>query len=702
MPYREKFPPPANTNKQTSDHPTSEQIELWRTWGQRNICVRCAEVDDDHEVIGIDVDQYLKGEKQKNGFSQLQRLETAYGSLPDTWIATARTDGMSGIRFFRVPRGLRFHGQADDDIEVIRKGHRYAMVWPSIHPDGGMYWWFPPGVEPTEENRQAWNGEIPDPRAFPLLPDAWIDYLTNHRTLAGDGKPIDEDSSVDAIYQWADDTFHGDDLTDPCPTMRNKLDKHLAKLKHTATFHVLLTKAHWNLFLLAYEGHRGWNEAVREYERAFVDACFARGDRTLNTLHSEVFRSRIEALRKIKGESDRQVKIGAAPVSRDCAVVGCGAGQNLITDENFESFVVQRIWQQRVFDEAKRRLRAENHVPLSRPTTNLTDFLAQPANPTPMRIDDLMPDGGRVVFSAPYKAGKTTAVGNLIRSIVDGDPFLGTFTVNKPASRLVLIDNELSRDMVRDWLLKQGIKNTDAVADVICLRGEVGSFDILNDDRRGEWAKHLRDIGCDYLIFDCLRPVLDALGLDENHDAGKFLTAFDALLSEAGMNGDATIVHHMGHTAQRSRGDSRIQDWPDAIWKLVRENPDDEFSPRYFSATGRDVEVPQGLLTYNPANRHLTFHREVNRTDARKHRKADAAALAITQILTADKNNGGTGVSQNQLINEVMSATGIGKPAAKTALDLGVSEGALIVYSGLNRSKIYSIVTEMPNFNVER
>jgi hypothetical protein len=219
--------------------------------------------------------------------------------------------------------------------------------------------------------------------------------------------------------------------------------------------------------------------------------------------------------------------------------------------------------------EAQRRYNEQSAVPLARTSRSLTKFLAEPPNPTPMRIDSVMPDGGRVVFSAPYKAGKTTVVGNLIRSLVDGDPFLDTFTVNKCAERLVLIDNELSEDMVREWLLKQGIVNTDAVVDVICLRGHVSDFDLLNDKRRSEWAALLRDVGCDYLIFDCLRPVLDALGLDENHDAGKFLTAFDALLSEASTSGDATVVHHMGHSNERSRGDSRIQDWPDAIWKLA-------------------------------------------------------------------------------------------------------------------------------------
>lgn len=365
---------------------------------------------------------------------------------------------------------------------------------------------------------------------------------------------------------------------------------------------------------------------------------------------------------------------------------------------DFEHAVEYEVRKIEVREEAKRRISAKGHVPFARTPLDLANFLDQPPNPTPMRIDSLMPDGGRVVFSAPYKAGKTTAVGNLIRSLVDGDPFLGTFAVNKTAKRLVLIDNELSADMVRDWLLKQGIKNRRAVADVICLRGEVSMFDILDDRRRGEWVAYLREIGCDYLVLDCLRPVLDALGLDENHDAGRFLTAFDALLSDAQIDGNATIVHHMGHTGERSRGDSRIQDWPDAIWKLVRSDSKDDLSPRLFSATGRDVEVAEGTLEYNAATRHLTY-RDGNRSQARQSRRADTAITEIVKMLTDAKRNGEIGISQNKLIEQVRQITGIGEPTVKSALDLGEKEGSIVWIPGVNKQKIYSIAAETDKEN---
>jgi hypothetical protein len=81
--------------------------------------------------------------------------------------------------------------------------------------------------------------------------------------------------------------------------------------------------------------------------------------------------------------------------------------------------------------------------------------------------------------------------------------------------------------------------------------------------------------------------------------------AFDALLRDVGPDdraADGMVVHHMGHAGERSRGDSRILDWPDASWKLVREDLDDPASPRYLSAFGRDVDVPEGATQLRRAD----------------------------------------------------------------------------------------------------
>jgi hypothetical protein len=196
-------------------------------------------------------------------------------------------------------------------------------------------------------------------------------------------------------------------------------------------------------------------------------------------------------------------------------------------------------------------------------------------------------------------------------------------------------------------LTEQNITNTGAVADVVSLRGRLAAFNLLDQRCRARWAQRLTDLGCDYLILDCLRPCLDALGLDENHDTGKFLTAFDALLTDAGVT-DAAIVHHMGHTGERARGDSRLQDWPDAIWRMIRdERDDDPDPPRYFSALGRDVSVPEGRLGYDRATRRLTYA-----AGSRNDTKTEAAELAIIGWLAGRAKHGEPPVSKNAIETE--------------------------------------------------
>ena len=330
LPYKEKHPPPIDFTKRVSPYPTLDQIKDWREDGKKhNICIRLAGVDKEHELLGIDVDHYQKGDRTKKGHDQLVALEATHGPLPETWISSARTDGKSGIRWFRVPRGLAFRSKVDDDIEVIRKGHRFAVVWPSIHPDGGTYWWFGPGILPDKSGRNLWNGTLPDARKFPLLPESWLNFLTSEKTRAVDDELIDVDSSVDEIYQWATDTFHGDDDTDLCSLMRSKLDKHLKKIEKATALHDLLVAGHWNILHLAFEGHLGWNEAVNELEEAFVKKVVKDGgttDRDSHTLHGEIFRSRVQALRQIKGKVDERIKIGAKPIDELCTKVGiCGS-----------------------------------------------------------------------------------------------------------------------------------------------------------------------------------------------------------------------------------------------------------------------------------------------------------------------------------------------------------------------------------------
>jgi hypothetical protein len=251
LPRGQKNTPPKDYTGKTAPYPTPATVAEWCDHhGDGNICLRLAGVDSDYEVIGVDVDDYLKGGKKKSGGSQLKAIEQETDcELPPTWVSTSRTDGSSGKRFYRVPRGLRFRGKAADDIEILQKRHRFAVVWPSYNPDSqAVEMWFRPGAPLTEDGKALWDGVIPDARSLPLLPDQ--------------------------IYEW---TYENLGVDQPMRyRMREKLNRHVRLIRDEATSHDKLTNAHMNIFHLGREGHQGWDSAVLTMEKVFTQVCAER------------------------------------------------------------------------------------------------------------------------------------------------------------------------------------------------------------------------------------------------------------------------------------------------------------------------------------------------------------------------------------------------------------------------------------------
>lgn len=356
-------------------------------------------------------------------------------------------------------------------------------------------------------------------------------------------------------------------------------------------------------------------------------------------------------------------------------------------DEIDEGEVDYHLKWMRAKAEARRRFDTESRQEIDLPPVrNLTELLAEPDTETPYLIEGLAPAGSRVILAAQAKSGKTVLTGNLVRSLVDMDPFLGRFAIRRRVDRVVVIDTELSENMVRRWFRDQGIVNTDRV-DVAALRGRVGTFNILDEQCRADWANLLR--GADYMVLDCLRPILDSLGLDENRDAGKFLVAFDALMAEAGIS-DALLVHHMGHSGERVRGDSRLQDWPDAHWRIVRATADDPDAHRFFTAYGRDVDLPEGRLVFIPENRRLTYN---DGTRKAVTRQADHEEV-LSEIVDVLAQRLGEGNTEPMTRNAIIDALKDNHRTARTvdpALALGVEKPVLTKGNGPRGSHLYTL-----------
>ena len=257
-PHRKKNPPAGYTGEGGVD-PSYADVHAWATGSEANgnIALRMP-----RNVIGLDVDAY----GDKIGALTLSLAEERWGALPPTWRSTSRDDGVSGIRFYRVPEGLAWPGELGSATEIIQRHHRYAVVWPSIHPDtGATYRWIAPaGVV---------SASVPDLDDLPLLPEAWVQGLTGGELASTTARGNADDSEA---ATWL--ATRVDPSGSPCQRMQHVVDRMRQDLAGSA--HVAGRDATARASRLADEGHRGVVTALVAMREMF-HAEATRADRTL-------------------------------------------------------------------------------------------------------------------------------------------------------------------------------------------------------------------------------------------------------------------------------------------------------------------------------------------------------------------------------------------------------------------------------------
>lgn len=244
LPLGAKSPVPIGFTGHTGAMPSRADIEAWcEDRPASNIAIRTP-----HLVIGVDVDAY----QDKAGRETLAKCSAEWGPLPATWMTTARHDGLSGIRLFRIlVEGLRWPSIVGPGIEVVRFGHRYAVVWPSVHPEGGTYRWIRP------DGFDAADGQIPQPWELPVLPDRWTDELTAGGQLEAEhtvGIGTDDERTA-----WMNARGAGQ----PCGFVRAVLRHHLEAYVAGSARHDWMVAAVWAMVLAGAEGHPGTGYGLR-------------------------------------------------------------------------------------------------------------------------------------------------------------------------------------------------------------------------------------------------------------------------------------------------------------------------------------------------------------------------------------------------------------------------------------------------------
>jgi hypothetical protein len=353
--------------------------------------------------------------------------------------------------------------------------------------------------------------------------------------------------------------------------------------------------------------------------------------------------------------------------------------------------------------EAQKALRRLEMPPADPPSSvDLAALLAEPDEETPWRVEGLIPSGANALVVAQAKAGKTTLVGNLIRSVVDWESFLtegvegvgnlGKVTPLIDGQKAMVVDLELDRRTIRRWFRDQRITNTGAVL-VESLRGRIGVFDIKDPERRAAWAKHLIQRDVKVLVIDCLGPLLAHYGADENSntEVGQVLAAMESLKLEAGVE-ELILVHHAGHNGERTRGASRLRDWPDVEVRLMIEGSEDPRyepapdAPRYIAARGRDVSIRERKLAFNGVTRRLTLAAEGgNRAQVKSQKQRE---------MLLDKLKKRPGSSQRELVGT--------NNALRNVLQELIEEGLVHTWAGKGKSIDHALAVNCPGRECSR
>jgi hypothetical protein len=588
-PYATKAPVPTGYTGYDGLVPSGADLAEWAMHGVNNIAM----VMDDGDV-GIDVDHY----GEKTGGVTLLTLINECGPLPATWMAFNRDDDtISGIRLFTIPPGIRLVTKMAG-IDFIQRHHRYAMVWPSVHPDGRIYRW-----------RHTATGEVrstpPLRSEIPALPDRGVERLRDDR---GPLTKTDlSDSEANALLNGLPDG-------EPCEHVLRAAAKAFAKGESR---HDTYNQAALAVLGAGRRGCSGAKPTLQRLRQMFLAEVTGDGSRTREEANAEWRRNITGAVAVVASEPQGQ---GCPPSVDDWMdevippqpppADGDGeAGEDAEPPSAKDRMVREELAKLIVRGEAK--LRYEEYRMGEVPEMvgiPLTTFLAQPDPVTQERVESLWNEG-RALLAAQAKAGKTTlVVGNLLPCLVDGGQFLGRFEVKPVTRNVVLFNLEVSERTIRAWLRRSGVVNADKVI-VVNLRGDASALGLISETGRGRLVEFLRSHDAEVVILDPLAPALAAFGLDENSnsDIAVFFSWWTDVLREAGVEDDF-ICHHSGHEGERSRGASRLLDEPDAIWTMIlREDDDETLGLRYLKAYGRDADLAPEGLDFDPMTGKLTL-----------------------------------------------------------------------------------------------
>jgi hypothetical protein len=227
-----------------------ERLQRWiKKYGNCVVATR-GPIGDGFWTIGIDCDHY----GDKRGGDTLARWQIEFGPLPATYVSTSRDDGISGIRWFKVPVGWR--GQANHPgVELVQRWHRQGVMPPSLHETRKVpYRWVAQGDLVDNVN------EVPLVADLPWLPDTYLEGLRDDRPVTHGRVDVDDEDVLRLLTAG-----------EPCQAVAKALVKYRELTGEGRACHDSMCIVQFRLLRLGEQGHQGVGVAMETLYEQFHD-----------------------------------------------------------------------------------------------------------------------------------------------------------------------------------------------------------------------------------------------------------------------------------------------------------------------------------------------------------------------------------------------------------------------------------------------
>ncbi len=249
---------------------TKEQMDDWEiNFPDRNCLLKM-----NPGIIGIDIDQYSKWSDktgqwiQKRGYESILEDIVRYGDLEPTFTSTSRgANQPSRIHFYQVDEGIEFNSVPYTDVELIQLHHRYAVVWPSKHPETGQeYKWYGPDGQESAP---------PRPSDISRLPREWYEPLMASKRKSKPSTGRTRPTRYRAPYSGPPSDWMESLSTEPMDfPMSSLLAEFLARQNPHVGHDELLTligRIHYMQFVCGYSGAREVFEHIAQTYLAYTN-----------------------------------------------------------------------------------------------------------------------------------------------------------------------------------------------------------------------------------------------------------------------------------------------------------------------------------------------------------------------------------------------------------------------------------------------